>query len=56
MILSFKYENQMSVLKYNYQKLIDPSTNQIPDLSELTFTCSKSAIETLEKVVKYVQR
>ena len=25
------------------------------DASQLTFTCSKSAIETLEKGVKYVQ-
>ena len=25
------------------------------DVSQVTFTCSKSAIETLEKIVKYVQ-
>ena len=29
--------------------------NMMKDVTQLTFTCSKSAIETLEKSVKHVQ-
>ena len=37
----------------NYEKSI---ANRIPIRPHLAFTCSKLAIETLEKVVKYAQR
>ena len=65
--LLFLYDGNFGVY---YSKLLPPSqivinpflpnaTRPYPlktsEMSQLTFTCSKSTIETLEKVVKYVQ-
>ena len=38
-----------------FEKLIAVETNFHSHISQLTFTCSKSTIEPLEKGVKYVQ-
>ena len=38
-----------------YDNIVDTEFVNFEDLNQLTFTCSKSTIETLEKGVKYVQ-
>ena len=38
-----------------YDNIVDTECVNFEDLNQLTFTCSKSTIETLEKGVKYVQ-
>ena len=37
-----------------YESNTAKKRNILRDITQLTFTCSKSAIETLEKEVKYV--
>ena len=43
-------------LNVNLNQVHDFITPKFKNHSHLTFTCSKSTIETLEKGVKYVQR
>ena len=45
-----------NALKEMFHSVYFPAENQISiSTSQLTFTCSKSTIETLEKGVKYIQ-
>ena len=46
---------KMSEYAPDLMRFADKDNATAPSASQLTFTCSRTAIETLEKGVKYVQ-